>query len=858
VKRLRFIVAMAWRETRSSRRRLILFGSAISVGVAALVAIASFTTNLETAVRREARGLLGADLALTSSEPFSPVIDSLADSLARGPAQVTRRTVFSSMGYVRRTEGVQLLEVRAVGRGFPFYGDVVTSPAGVWSALDTGKVALVDTTVLVALNARVGDTLELGHAAFRIAGTVAEVAGHLSGGVNAFGAQTYIPERYLPETGLIVFGSRVNYALMIKFPGPDDARRFEVRHTGLLEKQHVRSETAQRTEADVTDALQNLSNFLQLVGVIALLLGGIGVASGVGAFLAQKLDTIAVLRCLGASRPLVFAIYLTQAVALGIVAAAGGAVLGVALQLALPRLLHGVLPLTVQVAVAPGVLLEGLAIGVVVAVLFALRPLLEVRLVSPLQAIRKAYEGPGARLPRDPWRLAATGGLAIGILALCMAENDNPRVGLAFAGAIAGSVLLLSLTARLATWAARRLTEARALRGRWPYLLRQGVANLHRPRNQTRAIVTALGFGVGLLAMLYLVQDNFLTQVLRDTSVAHAKPNLVLIDIQPDQVAGVDSISRAMGHQVLESVPLVPMRIHTVNGKTADQLAAQPGAARPEHWTTQREYRSTWRDTLVPSEKLVAGALWHGTGAVPAGAPWPVSLSTDVARDLHVGVGDSITWNVQGAMIPTVVTSLREVDWGRFDLNFFAVFPTAALARAPATWVLMARVDDAAQRVRLQRAVVERYPNITGFDVAQVQRTVERILDRVALAVRFMAGFSLVTGALVLLGAVAAGRLERIRQGALLKTLGATRRQIGRMMLAEYLTLGLLASLVGIGLASAGAWAFTHYVFSLRFSVPALPLAAVLACTMALVALVGLSGSREVFRRTAMEVLREE
>lgn len=856
--RLRFILAMAWRETRASRRRLLLFGSAISIGVAALVSIGSFTENLETAVRREARGLLGADLALMSSRPFTPAIDTLLDSLRRHDVPVARRTVFSSMGYVRRTEGVRLLEVRTVSPGFPFYGEVVTSPARAWRALDTGRVALVDTTVLVSLNARIGDTLELGNAGFVIAGTVAEVAGHLTGGVNTFGAQVYIPERFVQETGLIVFGSRVSYSAMLRLATNRDVTRFYNRHNRLFNRERIRVETASEAESDITGVLQRMSFFLQFIGLVALLLGGIGVASGVGAFLAQKLDTVAVLRCLGASRPLVFAIYVTQAAALGVAAALAGTVLGVGLQLALPQLLKGVLPFTVRVRLEPAVLLEGLGIGVAVAVLFALRPLLEVRLISPLHAIRRAYESGGGATPRDPWRLAASGGLAIGILWLCMNANPEPGIGLGFAGAIVGSVLVLAGTARFAVWAARRISEAPGLRRRWPFVLRQGVGNLHRPRNQTRAVVTSLGFGVGLLAAIYLIQNNFLSQVIRETTVTQTRPNLVLVDIQSDQIGGVAEVTRQEGHQVLQQVPMVPMRIETINGRSVRDLSNDTGAARPAGWALRREYRSTWRDTLVESERLVRGALWSGRGEARPGQPFPLSLSTDVAGDLNVGVGDDITWNVQGSLVPTRIVALREVDWQRLDVNFFAVFPTAALERAPATWVLFTRVDDAARRARLQRRVVERYPNVTGFDVALLQRTVERILGRVALAIRFMAAFSLATGTLVLLGAVAAGRLERIRQGALLKTLGATKRQIERLMLAEYVTLGALSAIVGIGLASLGAWAFTKWVMEFRFTLPVVPLAQVLAGTLVLVAVVGFAGSREVFRRTAIEVLRDE
>ncbi|MBI4541816.1 MAG: FtsX-like permease family protein [Gemmatimonadetes bacterium] len=855
--RLRVVLAMAWRESRASRRRLLLFASAISIGVAALVAIGSFTANLETAVRREARELLGADLALSSRRPFTPPIEALLDSAARAGVKVARRTTFSSMGYVRRTEGIRLVEVRAVGAGFPFYGDVLTNPPGLWRALDTGGVAVVDTSLLVALGARVGDTLELGRRSFLIAAAVSEVPGHLLGGLNAFGAQVYIPIRDVAGTGLIVFGSRVRHSALFRFDDPKDARRLVSRHRRLFEQERVSSQTAEETQSEVNDALDDLSNFLQFVGLVALLLGGIGVASGVGAFVAGKLETVAVLRCLGASRPLVFVIYLTQAAALGLVAAGLGAGLGVAVQLLLPRFLRGVLPVDVRVALELGPILAGIGIGVAVALLFALRPLLEVRLVSPLQALRRPFETEAAPSRRDPWRLATAGALAAFVLALCLARDDDPVVGLSFAVAIGLSVGILVLAARLAVALARRVTLGERVRARWPFVARQGIANLYRPRNQTRTVVVALGFGVALLATLYLVQANLLRQVTRSTRAAQGRPNLVFIDIQPDQVDGVSGLVRAAHRPLLQSVPIVPMRIAAINGRPAGDLLKDTTARRPEEWSLRREYRSTYRDTGTASERLVKGAWWRGRGAVSPGSPYPVSLSTDIAEDLRVGIGDAITWTVQGATVETRVVSLREVDWARFEPNFFAVFSTAALERAPHSMVLLTRAAGAADRALLQRAVAERFPNVTSLDVALLQRTVERIMSRVALAIRFMAALSLATGALVLLGAVAAGRLERIREGALLKTLGATRRQLERILVAEYVALGVLAAVVGIGLAVAGGWAFTRFVLDLEFAVPALPLAAVFALTTLLVALVGVTASREVFRRTAMEVLRD-
>ena len=850
------IARLAWRESRASRRRLILFASAISVGVAALVAIASFTKNLETSVRRQARELLGGDLVLGSQRPFPAPVASLIDSLERSGHAVARQMRTQSMAYVRGTEGIRLVELRAVNARFPLYGRVLTAPAGQWARLASERVAIVDTALLVALGANIGDTLEIGGRGFPIAAVAVEIPGRVSG-MEGFGAQVFIPLRDFGGTGLVTFGSRVQHTAFVQLPDERTSRRVVYGHRGMLERERVHSETAADFQSEVTDALRNLSSFLQFVGLIALLLGGIGVASGVAAFVAGKLDTIAVLRCLGATRPFVFATYLAQAGALGLVGSGAGVLLGVGVQAALPRVLKGVLPLDVRVAIEPAALLEGLGIGLAVALLFALRPLLEVRLVSPLQALRRAYEAEDTGPRRgDPWRVAAFGALAIGVFLIAMGRAQEPRVGVGFAVAIALSVGTLTLAARLAVWLARRLSRPGGVSARWPYVLRQGLANLHRPRNQTRTVITALGFGVTVLATLYLVQANLLKQVSLATLNAGGRANVVFIDVQPDQAAGAEALIREAGLPVIQTVPIVPMRIATVRGVSADSIGHIPLPQRPAPWTMRREFRSTYRDSGTASERLVQGAWWSRR-TLPSGPPWPVALEREVADELTVGLGDSITWNVQGVMVPTRVAAIREVDWARFEPNFFAVFASAALEHAPHSMVLLTRADDSGTRARLQRAVSQRYSNVTSYDVALLQRMVERIFSRVALAIRFMAALSLATGALVLLGAVAAGRLQRIREGALLKTLGATRRQLTRILLAEYLALGLLAGLVGTGLSVAGGWAMCHYVFELEYAVPLAPLAAVVAATSVLVGLVGMLASREVFRRTAVEVLRD-
>ncbi len=563
---------------------------------------------------------------------------------------------------------------------YPIYGTVETAPAGQWIRLATERVAIVDTALLVALGARIGDSLELGDRSFLIAGVATEVPGRTSS-FEGFGAQVFIPATEVGNTRLLSFGSRVRHTAYASVPDERVARRIVYQHRAMLDREKVRSETAGDFQSEVTDALQNLSSFLQFVGLIALLLGGIGVASGVGAFVSGKLDTIAVLRCLGASRPLVFAIYLSQAAALGVAGAAAGALAGIGVQALLPRLLSNILPVDVHVVLEPTAILTGLGIGLAVAVLFALRPLLEVRLVSPLQALRRAYETEEGPAARDPLRLVAFGALLIGVFLIAMSRADEPRVGVGFAVAIGLSVGLLTLAARGAVWLARRISRLGGVAARWPYVVRQGLANLHRPRNQTRAVVTALGFGVTVLATLYLVQANLLRQVSLATMRAGGRANLVFIDIQPDQVQGVDSLVRAAGLPLVQQVAIVPMRVATYRGLTADSIRKLPPDQRPAPWTMRREYRSTYRDTANVSETILQGTWWRGT---PAGPPWPVSLSREVAEDLKAHLGDSITWNVQGTLVPTRVAVIREVDWARFEPNFFVVFPTAALEHAAA------------------------------------------------------------------------------------------------------------------------------------------------------------------------------
>jgi putative ABC transport system permease protein len=565
---MRRLIGLAWRESRTARRRLLLYMSSISLGVAALVAIDSFAENVTASVRVQSRALLGGDVSLSSNEAFHLPVVKLLDSLAGAGVRNARSVSFNSMALVPRTGGTRLAQVRAVSEGYPFYGEIVSVPASAWPTIQDGHNAVVDPALLVSLGAHVGDTLSLGTARFEITGTLQSVPGDV--GISAaIGPRVYIPEKYLAETGLLVFGSRAQYEVLLQLPPSISQREFVNRYRQRLSSERVRARTVAENEYRLTEAIDQLRDFLGVVGLVALLLGGIGVASGVHAFVMRKIDTVAVLRCLGATSWQVLVIYVMQAAAMGLVGALAGAVLGVGLQFALPSVVTEFLPVDVAVRFAPSAVLLGLGVGFWVALVFAMRPLIALRRVSPLQALRR--EGDIAALGselRDPLRLVVTLAIVGSVIALGISRADRLSRGLGYSAAVAIAVLVLFGAAVLLANLARR-----AVRPRWPFVVRQGVASLYRPGNQTRAVVLALGFGVFLMSTLYQVQHNLLRAL--DVRLEKARANVVFFDIQQDQAAGVDSLIAAAGQQIIQEAPIVPMRIAAINGVDVSTLMSE-------------------------------------------------------------------------------------------------------------------------------------------------------------------------------------------------------------------------------------------------------------------------------------------
>jgi putative ABC transport system permease protein len=846
---------MAGRESRAARSRLLLLTASVTIGVAALVAINSFTTNLRTTVRDQAQSLLGADVAVTGraaySERATRLIDSVAGCSDAACANVARVTNFSAMAYAPRGEGARLVQVAAIEGSYPFYGKIGTDPAPAWNELQLARHVVVDPSLLTILDARVGDSLALGETRFEISGTVVDIPGDV-GIQAAFGPRVFIPGRFLAETRLLQPGSRAEYERYIRLKGGDPqvvARRLRA----ALAAERITVRTVEDDRRNLDQALDQLGRYLGLVALIALLLGGLGVASAVHVFIRKKIDTIAILRCLGASARQLFGIYLVQAAGMGLIGSITGAGIGILLQVILPRVFAEFLPVELAFHVSWPAVFAGVGTGLLVSLLFALLPLLSIRKVSPLLVLRRDYDQ-GPRAGRDGLRWLAYVLLGASIVLIATLQAGNLVSGALFAVAIGTVLAILALTAFMLIRSLRRWFPSGL-----PYLLRQGLANLYRPANQTVTVVLALGFGAFLLSTLFLVQANLLRTFRFGEN--GPRPNFVLFDIQPDQRGPIEDQLRSDGYPVQPAVPIVPMRILSVKGKPVGQLLADSSLVGDDgqplgRWAFRREYRSTYRDTTVSSETKVAGDWWKaGAGRQ---AVVPISVESGVAGELGVTVGDTMVWDVQGLPVTTRIANLREVNWARFEPNFFVVFATGQLERAPQMFVALTRIPDAAERGRIQRQVAIRFPNVTSIDLTQLQTSIEALLDKVILVVRFMALFSLATGGVVLIGAVATSRFQRIREGVLLKTLGATRSQILQILFVEYLALGLAGVLSAFILSIGAAWLLMTYVFEASFGVPVSELSGLAAGVVTLTVLIGLANSTEVFRKPPLEVLRSE
>lgn len=840
---MNFILKMAWRDSRTARRRLVLFSLSIVLGVAALVAIGSFSANLQRAIDDQSKGLLGADLAVKARATPSTEAQAFIDGIA---GERSREITFSSMVVFPSAENrTRLVTVRALEGGYPYYGDVKTTPEGAFAQLARGDAVLVEETLMRQFGLEAGDPLKLGEKTFTIAGALDQFPGD-SAAVATLSPRVLAALPALEGTGLLGRGALVRHAAYFKFDAGFDVERFVAEQSERLRELRLSVDTVEERRQELGQALQNAQGFLSLVGFVALVLGAIGVASAIHVYVRQKISTVAVLRCLGASARQSFAVYLVQGLALGLCGAAAGAAIGVAVQLALPAVVKDMLPFEVDFFVSWAAVGRGLVAGLSVGGLFTLLPLLAVRRVSPLVAIRSAFVERAGR--GDPLRWVVYGAIVAAVAGFAVWQTQRWSWGLGFTGALVAGFGVLALAARGVAWAARRFMPRRL-----PYVWRQGVANLHRPNNRTVLLLLSLGLGTFLLLTLSLARETLLSQI--RTSEDGARPNLMFFDIQDDQFEPLRALLAEQGVPAQAGAPIVTMRLRSLKGRPVEELLRDESVRIPA-WTLRREYRSTYRGEVSDTETVIAGSF---VGRVAEGVDEiPISIEEGLAKDMELSPGDSLEFDVQGVPMAARVSSVRRVDWRRMSPNFFVVFPEGVLEAAPKFYVVAARAADAAESARVQQAVVSALPNVSALDLSLVIRTLDAIFARVQFVVQFMSLFTVATGVIVLAGAVLTGRFQRVRETVLLRTLGASRGQLVQIQLIEYAVLGVLGALVGGVLAYGANAALAVWVFKAPVILPPWPLVGAVFAVSALTVATGLLAGRGITRHPPLEVLRQE
>ncbi|WP_073243861.1 ABC transporter permease [Maribacter aquivivus] len=831
---------MAWRDGKASGKRLLLFMASIILGIAAVVSIQSFSDNLKDNIGLQSKALMGADFLIDSNQPANERVTELMDSLGGYDA---REVNFASMAAFPKSLATKLVQVRAIEGNFPFYGELETEPASAAKEYLEKGGALVDATAMLQYNLKPGDSVKLGTTTFAIVGSLITAPG--STGIGATAAPPIIvPFRFMEESGLLQRGSRLGYNYYFN-NDKADLEALSKKVDPLLDAENADMDTHTDTSERLGRRYENVGRFLNLVAFIALLLGCVGIASSVHIYIKEKLKAVAVLKCLGATRKQTFLIYLIQIAGMGLLGGLIGTVIGLLLQQTFPLILQEFLPFQVEISTSFQAIFVGLLLGVCMSVLFALSPLINTWFVSPLQVLRVQENTSKKARPYQVWVVVA---IVLFVLLFAYYLLGRWTFALSF---VAGIMVTFSILAGVSILFMRLIK--RYFPKSWSFAARQSLLNLFRPNNQTVVLVLAIGIGTFLISTLYFTKDFLLAKTSFEASAE--SPNLILFDVQTDQRDAVANTITPKGLPVIDNIPIVTMRLERIKDRDVKDIRLDT-TTRVNKWILNHEFRTTYRDSMIGSEKLLEGDWIPSVD--PNAKVIPISLADNVAKDALVTVGDTLLFNVQGKLMTTVVGNIRQVDWARMQLNFSIVFPKGVLENAPQFHVVTTNAPDKASSAGLQRELVKKFPNVSIIDLRQVVTLVEDILDKISWVISFMAFFSILTGIIVLIGSVRNSKYQRIRESVLLRTLGAQSIQILKINALEYFFLGVLGSGVGVLLSLLSSFLLAYFIFDTPFVPSWIPFLVVLPGITLLVLAIGLMNSRGVLNSPPLQVLRKE
>ncbi len=836
---LSWLLKMAWRDGRASSRKLVLFMASIILGIAAVVSIQSFGDNLKNNIANESKALMGADFKIDSNYPPNEKVQSIMDSLG---GYQGREINFLSMALFPGNNSSKLLQVRGIEGDFPFYGEIESEPVDAAERYQKEKGALVDATAMLQLGVEVGDSIKIGKVILPVIGKLNSIPGSTVI-FSSISPPVLIPYDYIEASGLIQTGSRIDYEFYFKNPGID-LEKLDQKVDPVLDDEQADLDTHTSTSQRLGERYDNFGKFLNLVAFIALLLGCVGIASGMYIYIKEKLKTVAVLKCLGASKKQTFLIFLIEVAFIGLIGGLLGSVLGVALQHLFPWLLQGLLPVEVEITLAWSQIIFGIVLAVVISVLFALYPLIGTLFISPLQALRVVKRN---TVKSRRAFIFVSFGVLIFLFVFSLWLLEEWEYALGFVGGLLVTFLILGLLAKLFMKVIKAYFP-----NSWGFVPRQSLLNLFRPQNQTLTLVLSIGVGTFLISTLYFTKDLILAQAELDDQ--DSSPNIILLDVQKEQRQELVKTIRDNDLPVLRDVPIVSMRIHSINRRTVNEIR-RDSTSTINGWVLRHEFRTTYRDSLILSEKIREGEWVQKTEAKGI---VPVSVGYNFARDANIKLGDELTFNIQGVLLKSVVRSIRDIDWTRMDLNFNIVFPKGAIDDAPQFRVVTTKVPDKFQSANLQQTLVTNFPNVSIIDLRQMITVIEDLLSKITWIINFMAFFSILTGVIVLLGAIRTSKYQRTRESVLLRTLGAKSKQILNINALEYIYLGVLGGLSGVLLSLLSSQLLAIFVFKTAFAPSIVPFLILFPGIVLLVLVIGLSNSMDIIKKPPLVVLRKE
>ncbi len=854
---------MAWRELGAARGKFLFVVLSVAIGVAALTGVRGFSASFRGALLVRARTIMAADLSARMVQQPTPAESRGLAELERTGVRVTPVTELLSMASNPRTMDPLLVSLKAVDpKVYPFYGRVDLRPAGRLADVLGDDTVVVADDLLLRLHLGIGDGLKLGDRVYRIAAVVANEPDRLSGSFAA-GPRVLISLAGLARSGLLARGSRAGQRFLFELPvagrelAASDTRVAAVKERLIELLPEAQVIDYRETNPALTEGLDRATSLLSLMSLVALVLGAVGVAMAMRAHLAERMDTIAIMKSLGAQSGQILRIYLAQTVALGVLGGLLGVGLGVGVQLMLPLLIKRLVQLDVGLQLQWQTAVTGLVAGIVTTVLFTLPPLLDIREVRPILILRRAVETDGSTgllalvrgLRRRPAQLGAMLLILVGLGLIATLLADSAKVGRYFALGLVGVLLVLMLASAGLLAGLRALLDR--VRLRLPSVLRHGLANLYRPGNPSAALLAALGLGVMQITTVYLVQQAVVKEL--HLSASPELPNLFLVDITPDEVAGVQALVARQPTVTAkaEYLPVVSSRITAIDGVPAAQLRLRNYPKR-----MLQSIALTWSSAPPPGASVVRGQWWSAAQAANAEKAPLVAIDEHVADRLHVQPGAKIAFAAQDAEFTATVAAITKNDGQHVFSRAQFVLPEAALAGLPAVWyggvhAMPDRVDE------LIRALYAGYPTVTVINVAAALETIRQVVLQITYIVQFLAAFSIFAGAVILASSIAGTRYRRVREVVVLKTLGGTRGRIAGIFSVEFAVLGVVAAVVGILFANIVARLVLRkmevaYHFHPLWNLNALLLTAVLTVVTGWIA------SYRVLGQKPLEILREE